>query len=225
MAQLFNQDCIEILKSYPDKSIDIIITDPQYGLKQWTGKRKRRGGPVKQRGGKTLDVSAKEWGDQKWDYDIPDPKYFEEMIRVSNNQIIFGGNYFAHLLPASPCWIVWDKQNTGNFADFEMAWTSFKTAARFFRYRWNGMMQGNIQNKKLNEKRVHPTQKPVALMEWVISKYTKSGETVLDPFMGSGTTGIACANLGRKFIGVEKEKNFFDIAEERIKTAEAQTHF
>lgn len=213
--KLHNADCLEIMKKFNDNQIDVIVTDPPYGLGEWVGKKKSRG----------KLVSGKEWGKQEWDYSIPDPVYFKEMQRISKNQVIFGGNYFAHLLPASPCWIVWDKQNTGNFADFEMAWTSFKTAARFFRYRWNGMLQGNIQNMKFNEKRVHPTQKPLPLMEWIIQKYTKKTDLIFDPFMGSGTTGCACSNLERDFIGVEKEKIFFDIATKRIEDENAQLKF
>lgn len=220
--ELHNTDCLEIMLEMPDQSIDVIVTDPQYGLGEWVGKNKNRGGPVKQRNGTYLYAKAQEWGVQKWDYKRPDPVYFDELRRISKNQVIFGGNYFADLLPPSSCWIVWDKDNSGNFADCELAWTSFKTAARIFKYRWNGMLQGNIGNKKLNEKRVHPTQKPLPLMEWIIANYTKENDLILDPFMGSGTTGVACLNFSRRFIGIEKEEHFHKIAEQRIQSADQQ---
>ncbi len=123
-AELWNMDCLELMKFIPDKSIDVLITDPPYGLGEWVGKNK----------GRNKLAISREWGNQDWDNEIPDPEYFKEMIRISKNQIIFGGNYFSHLLPPSPCWIVWDKKNTGNFADCELAWTSFNTAVRKIEY-------------------------------------------------------------------------------------------
>lgn len=212
MIKLIQGDCLEYLKDLDDNSIDVVVTDPPYGLGEWVGRKK----------GRSRLAIASEWGSQEWDYDIPDREYFEHIIRVSKNQVIFGGNYFAHLLPPSPAWLVWDKDNSGNFADVELAWTSFKTAARIFKYRWNGMLQGNMKQK---EKRVHPTQKPLPLMEWVIKNYTKVGDTILDPFMGSGTTGVACANLCKSFIGIEKEEQFFTIAKKRIQAADNQISF
>lgn len=225
MAELFHSDCIKIMKEMPDNHIDVVVTDPPYGLGEWVGKKKSRGNDVLQANGSKIRVEAKEWGVQDWDFKVPDPEYFDEMFRVSKNQVIFGGNYFTDRIPPSSCWIVWDKQNTGNFADCELAYTSFKTAVRTFKYRWNGFQQGIIANKKLNEKRVHPTQKPVPLMEWIIANYTKPGDLILDPFMGSGTTGVACANFGRNFIGVEKVREFFDVASDRIHLAESQINF
>jgi DNA modification methylase len=215
-VDLHNADCIELLRSLSDKSIDVIVTDPPYGLGEWVGKKKNR----------EKLAAGNEWGVQEWDNKIPEPEYFAEMQRVSKNQIIFGGNYFTKFLDPSPCWIIWDKQQTGNFADCELAWTSFHKAAKKFTYMWNGMHQGKAGgNVKLNEKRVHPTQKPIPLMEWVIANYTNQGDLIMDPFMGSGTTGIACANFDRDFIGVEKEKHFFAIARERILQAENQLSF
>lgn len=216
MSELFNSDCLEIMKNYPDNHFDCVVTDPPYGLGEWVGKNKGRG---------KLAI-AREWGVQNWDNEIPVPECFNEMLRISNNQIIFGGNYFAHLLPASSCWLVWDKHTTGNFADCELAWTSFKTAVRKIDYMWNGMFQGKAGgNMKLNEKRIHPTQKPVPVMEWIIANYTKEDDLILDPFMGSGTTGIACANFKRRFVGIEKEEHFFNGASDRVQSAEHQLSF
>ena len=119
------------------------------------------------------------------------------MCECSKNQIIFGGNYYADYLPPSSCWIVWDKLNgDSDFADCELAWTSFKTAVRKIQYRWNGMLQGDMKHK---EKRVHPCQKPLPVMEWIIEKYTNKDAIILDCFAGSCTTAVACHRLGRKF--------------------------
>lgn len=213
MIKLIQGDCLEKMKEIESGSIDLILTDPPYGIGESKGKNKSRG---------KLAIS-KDYGVKAWDDNRPNEKYFKEMLRISKNQIIFGGNYFADLLPATSCWIVWDKDNGKNdFADCELAWTSFKSAVRYFKYKWNGMLQGNMSKK---EKRVHPTQKPLPLMEWIISKYSKEKITILDPFMGSGTTGVACCNLNRNFIGIEKDPEYFKIAEKRIESAKSQLNF
>lgn len=136
------------------------------------------------------------------------------MIRVSKNQVIFGGEHLCHLLPQSRGWIFWDK-DTGNnqYADGELAWTSFDKALRKFKWRWKGMFQEDMKHK---ETRVHPTQKPVPLMKWILCNHGKDCITILDPFMGSGTTGVACKELGRNFIGIEISKEYFDIAQKRL---------
>jgi len=166
-------------------------------------------------GGKVCAVT--DYGKQEWDLKPMSEEQKQECIRVSKNQIFFGGNFFN--LPPSPCWIVWHKDNTGNFADCELAWTSFKTAVRYFKWRWNGMLQEDMAHK---ETRQHPTQKPVHLMHWILRKYSKENDLVLDSFMGSGTTGVACAQLGRKFIGIEIHKPYFDIAVKKIENEVAQ---
>ena len=146
-------------------------------------------------------------------------KYFDEIIRISKNQIIFGGNYFIEFLTNSSCWIVWDKDNTGNFADCELAWTNFKTAVRKIKFRWNGLLQENMKDK---EERFHPTQKPVALFQWILNNYSTPGMTIFDPFAGSGTTAIACLETGRNYILIEKEKDYIDIINKRIATWKEQ---
>jgi site-specific DNA-methyltransferase (adenine-specific) len=135
------------------------------------------------------------------------------MMRVSKNQIIFGGNYFIEYLKNSPCWIVWDKDNSGNFADCELAWASFKTAVRKFKWRWNGMLQEDMKHK---ESRYHPTQKPVELMKWILNKYSKPTDLILDPFLGSGTTAIAAKQIHRRYIGIEISQKYCDIARQRL---------
>jgi len=217
MIKLIQGDCLDYMKTLEDNSIDVVVTDPPYGIGEAAGKNKSRG---------TKLFPSKDFGSNDWDNQRPSIEIFNEILRVSKNQVIFGGNYFADLLLPSSCWLVWDKNNgSTDFADCELAWTSFKTAVRYFKYTWNGFMQGNISNKKNNEKRVHPTQKPLPLMEWVIKNYTKESDTILDPFMGSGTTGVACMNFNRKFIGIEKEEQFFQVATDRIEAAAAQTSF
>ena len=208
ISRLIQGDCLENMRQMKSKSIDIIITDPPYGIGEAAGKNKSRGHAA----------VAKDYGNLSWDNDIPPPEYFSEMLRVSKNQIIFGGNYFTEFLPPSSRWIVWDKNNGDNdFADCELAWTSFPTAVRKIRYTWNGMIQENMKHK---DYRVHPTQKPVEVMKWIIEKYTEEGQTVLDPFMGSGTTGVACVRTNRPFIGVEKVGEYFSAARTRIESSQ-----
>jgi site-specific DNA-methyltransferase (adenine-specific) len=214
------------MKEYPDNHFDVVVTDPPYGIGEAAGKNKSRTKPFGSKYNnlerQTKEVKATDYGVKKWDNKRPNVVYFQEILRVSKNQVIFGGNYFADWFPASSCWIVWDKDNSGDFADCELAWTSFKTAVRLFKYRWNGMLQGNMKQK---EKRVHPTQKPLPLMEWIIANYTKENDLILDPFMGSGTTGEACIRFNRKFVGIEREKHFFEIASARLEAAQNQLTF
>lgn len=205
ISELINKihccDCLDLMREMPDKSVDLVLTDPPYGIGLTNEKlqtRKHIATPI-------------DYGSFEWDSEPPTAEYFTEIIRVSKNQIIFGGNYFD--LPPSPCWIVWDKDNSGDFADAELAWTSFDTAVRIFKWRWNGMLQEDMAHK---EKREHPTQKPLPLIMWCLEKYSKPGMTVLDPFMGSGTTCVACKKLGRNYIGIEKEAEYIKIAEKRL---------
>jgi site-specific DNA-methyltransferase (adenine-specific) len=198
------------MRELPDKSVDLVLTDPPYGIGEARGKNKTRG---------CLAIS-RDYGVSDWDDAIPSKEVFDEMLRVSKNQVIFGGNYFIEYLYNSPCWIVWDKDN-GNtdFADCELAWTSFKTAVRKYKYKWQGMLQEDMKNKEF---RYHPTQKPIGLFEWILDKYSEPGMTILDPFLGSGTTAVAALNTGRLFIGIEKEPKYCEIARQRVKAAQAQ---
>lgn len=213
MNEIILGDCLDYMRTLPDKSIDLILTDPPYGIgasmrvKEWKGVR------AKQR-----DYACKDW-----DLAAPSKEYFEEMRRVSKNQIIWGGNYFAEHLGNSPCWIVWNKMNGANdFADCELAWTSFKGAVRLFEYVWQGMRQGDMKNK---EDRVHPTQKPVPLFLWLQEKYSEPGQTVLDPFSGSGTTAIAAHRLGRQFVCVERDAEYHAASVERLRKEREQLLF
>ena len=151
-------------------------------------------------------------------------EYFQELFRVSKNQIIFGANHFISRMPYdSPYWIVWDKKNGANdFADCELAWTSFKTATWIFRYTWAGMQQENMRNK---EYRIHPTQKPVPLYEWILVNYAAAGDTILDTHVGSASSLIACRNTGHKFIGFELSKYYYDLSLKRYEQEAAQMNF
>ena len=201
-ATLYLGDCMDILPTLP--KVDAVITDPPYGINENSKKVASRG---------KLAV-PKDYGDFNWDKAPPSNELIDLIRTKGQHQAFFGGNYFT--LPSTSCWLVWDKLNGDNdFADCELAWTNWDKAVRRLQWRWNGMIRQG------NEERYHPTQKPLEVMKWVITLCPKS-ESILDPFMGSGTTGVACANLGRKFIGIEIEPKYFEIACERIAAAYAQ---
>lgn len=207
---LYNTDSLLILASLVDKSIDVVVTDPPYGIGENNKKNISRGKNDSAKWRKQL-ARAVDYGDFEWDDKRVDEEYINEILRVSKEQVIWGGNYYTDYLRPSSSWAVWDKMNgTNDFADCELAWTSHKKAVRKFAYLWNGMI------KQKPEKRYHPTQKPLDLMVWVLETYTKPNDLVLDPFMGSGTTGVACLMTGRRFIGCEIEPRYFKIAQERI---------
>lgn len=204
LNKIYNIDAFDGLKQLGDKSVDLILTDPPYGIGETNQKNASR-----KKLAKPTDFSSYQWDEQR----LPG-SYFREMLRISKEQVIFGGNYYTDYLNPSSCWIVWDKDNGDNdFADCELAWTSFKGAVRKFKWRWAGMLQEKMNWK---EKRVHPTQKPLELFRWILKKYTKEGDLVLDPFMGSGTTAVACKQLNRRFIGFETDKNYVDVANKRL---------
>jgi len=207
LGKLYNCDCLEFMHIMEDKSVDLVLTDPPYGIN--IAKTGKVGG------GKCCEVT--DYGKQDWDNKPMSEEQQKTCQRVSKNQIYFGGNYFN--LPPSPCWLVWDKDNTGNFADCELAWTSFNTAVRKFKWRWNGMLQENMKHK---EDRVHPTQKPVPLFMWILRKYSEDNDLILDPFLGSGTTAVACEKLGRKWIGIEISEKYCEIAARRISAEASQ---
>ena len=201
-ATLYLGDCAEVL-SMIDK-VDAVITDPPYGINENSKKVASRGNMA----------APKDYGHFDWDKSPP-PDELIELIRTKGKyQAFFGGNYFT--LPPTSCWLVWDKLNGDNdFADCELAWTNWHKAVRRLQWRWNGMIRQG------NEERYHPTQKPLEVMKWVIELCPKS-DTILDPFMGSGTTGVAAIQMGKKFIGIEREKQYFDIACKRIEQAVSQ---
>jgi len=196
-----------LMARYPDKHFDMAIVDPPYGI-----------GASKGTWGISNKGKVTNYGKKTWDNAIPPMEYFAELRRVSRNQIIWGGNYFP--LPPTSCWVVWDKDNSGNFADCELAWTSFKTAVRKFKFRWNGMLQENMAEKEV---RIHPTQKPVALYRWLLENYAKPGQRVLDTHLGSGSHAIAAHYYGTHLTACEIDADYFAAAMERIKRETAQT--
>lgn len=151
----------------------------------------------------------------------PDQSYFTELFRVSKNQIIWGANHFISKIPYdSPCWIVWDKNNgNSDFADCELAWTSFESAVRRIKYTWHGMIQENMREK---EYRIHPTQKPVALYEWLLNIYAQPGDIILDTHVGSASSLIACHNTGHEFVGFELSEYYYSVSKERYQQETAQ---
>ena len=204
MIELHNVDCMEYMKGLKDNAFDLAIVDPPYGLGESLGKPSRN------------RFSSVEYLSKDWDMVPPKEEYFSELKRVSKNQIIWGANHFISLVPESDssCWIVWDKENgESHFADSELAYTSFKTAVRNFRYRWAGMLQGDMKNK---EHRIHPTQKPVKLYEWLLKNYAEEGSRILDTHLGSGSSAIAAHYGGFDFVGCELDGDYFKAAQERI---------
>ena len=201
-CRLILGDCREVMASWPECfKVDAVVTDPPYGIGENHKKVASRG----------KLAAARDYGEFNWDSEPAAASTINHIRAISQWQIIFGGNYFE--LPPSSCWLIWDKQNGENdFADCEMAWTNMPKAVRRVYWRWNGMI------RKGHEEREHPTQKPLGVMQWCIGHLPCEG-TILDPFMGSGTTGVACVKLDRKFIGIELEQKYFDIACKRIEKA------
>lgn len=208
LNRIYCGDSLELMKSIPDKSIDLVLTDPPYGIGESNERNLTRG---------CLAVNTNH-GNYEWDKKrISD---ISDVLRVSKNQIIFGGNYYTDFLTPSSCWIVWDKDNGAtDFADCELAWTSFKTAVRKFKWKWQGMLQEDMSEKEIH---YHPTQKPLALMKWILDKYSKPDDIILDPFCGSGTTCLAAEMLGRKWIGIDISRKYYQIAEKRIALYKSQ---
>lgn len=210
-----NADCMTGMAQFPDKYFDVAIVDPPYGINENGDKNHTRG---------KLAVAKNYHSFYGGDKEPPKEDYFKELFRVSKNQIIFGANHFISRMPYdSPCWIVWDKDNGEcDFADCELAWTSYRTAVRRLRFRWAGMLQEDMKNKEI---RIHPTQKPVALYEWIISKFTKEGDIILDTHVGSASSLIACHKTNHKFVGFEIDPAYYDAAKKRLDAETAQMNF
>ncbi len=207
VSKVFNIDCLEYMKTCKDKEFDLAIVDPPYGIKESGSKNQSR---------RKFAVSKKYKSYKGDDLEPPPPEYFVELKRISKNQIIFGANHFIDLMPfRSSGWIVWDKLNGDtDFADCELAYTSFDCAVRKFSFRWQGMLQGNMKNKEI---RIHPNQKPVAIYKWILSKFAKKGDKIIDTHLGSGSNRIACYDLGFDFYGCEWDEYYFDLQEKRFK--------
>jgi site-specific DNA-methyltransferase (adenine-specific) len=190
--KLYNADCMEVMKTFKDKQFDLAIVDPPYGIgmdgnNNWSGSKHE----VKD-----------------WDNGAPSTEYFSELMRISKNQIVWGANHFISRMPFdSKCWLIWDKKNDGfSFADGEMAWTSFDTAVRFFRY----------HRGQQTDKRIHPTQKPIQLYKWLLQNYAKEGETILDTHFGSLSIGIACHDMKFDLTAIELDRDYYEQAKQRL---------
>ena len=205
LSEVFLEDCTKALKRFNDNHFDLAIVDPPYGI-DINNQSQGKGGGVARK----IDYTKKDW-----DKTAPEIIYFNELRRVSKNQIIWGANHFISRLPIdSSCWVVWDKDNgETDFADCELAWTSFKTAVRRFKWTWAGMRQQNMKNK---EERIHPTQKPIALYKWLLMNYASEGNLILDTHLGSGSSRIAAYDLGYDFIGFETDKEYYEKQEKRF---------
>ena len=197
-SEVHNTDCLEYMRTLPDKAFELAIADPPYGIGEDGAKNHTRG----------KLAAPKLYTPKEWDSKAPDKEWFDELLRVSKHQIIWGANHFISRIPYdSPCWVVWDKENGENdFADCELAWASFPSAVRRFKFRWAGMLQGNMANK---EERIHPTQKPVALYAWLLKHYAKPGDRIFDPMMGSQSSRIAAYKMGFDYVGCELDKEYF----------------
>ena len=213
--EITNEDNMELMKRYPDKYFSLCIIDPPYGIGEDGSKNHSRGKMAKSKNYKAFAGN---------DLKSPDKEFFNELLRISKNQIIFGANHFISKIPFdSSCWIVWDKENgETDFADCELAWTSFNTAVRKFKWKWQGMLQENMKNKEL---RIHPTQKPVALYAWILKNYAKQGDKIIDTHFGSGS--IACAvheansidKMDLSLVACELDKDYFESSIQRVKAA------
>lgn len=217
---LYNMDCMEGMGKFQEKYFDLAIVDPPY----FSGPEKHGyyGRKVSSIGVHRNYLISSEWR-------VPGERYFTELERVSKNQIVWGCNYFTWNFPSGR--IVWDKCNDSrSFSDCEIASCSIHNSVRLFRYMWNGMFhgksisEGHIQqgNKMLNEKRIHPTQKPVVLYDWLLRKYAKKGYRILDTHVGSGSSLIACEKAGFQYVGFEIDENYYKLASERLKEYKMQ---
>lgn len=223
----YNMDCMQGMKEFPDKYFDLAIVDPPYGRKEHGGRNRSR--YVRQKNGSKIFVKDGQYENRKWDNEPPSEEYFNELMRVSKNQIIFGCNYFDYPLIGGR--IVWDKCNDGSDqSDAEIAYCSMNDRVDIFRYMWRGMFQGKSitegatqqGNKRLNEKRMHPTQKPVALYEWLLNRYAKPNDIILDTHVGSASSLIACYNTNHKFVGFELDEYYYKVSKQRLDTEMAQ---
>jgi DNA modification methylase len=209
-ARLVCGDCRDILPMLG--KVDAVVSDWPYGIGEARKSSASRARPTKA-WKSARDVRQYERSD--WDDETVSPELVQAVLDAGRWQILFGGNYYA--LPPTRCWLVWDKVNTGDFADAELAWTNLPKAVRLIRYMWNGMLR-----EKGAQRGDHPTQKPVAVMKWCIGHLPADCETILDPFAGSGTTGVAAVQMGRRFIGIEREPRYFEAMCRRIREASGE---
>ena len=221
MNEAYNIDCMEYMRTLPDNAFDLAVVDPPYGI-GCMSMTYTKAGAIRERGNSC--AKRRDYRKQsEWDV-RPGREYFDELLRVSNKCIIWGGQYFSDMLPPSKGFLCWDKRcndaMSNDFSDCEYAWISPGLGvARMFRYVWNGMIQGDMKNK---EERWHPTQKPVALYRWIFQRYAKPGDKILDTHLGSGSSRIAAYDAGLDFVGCEIDKTYFELEEKRFAEHTAQ---
>jgi len=208
-STVYLMDCVAGMKEYPEKWFDLAVVDPPYGIDgtDEIGFGDKKSGRVNR---------PSKWGEKKWDKQRPTLEYFTELFRVSKNQIISGGNYFSDLLPATRCWLVWDKVQRIDQADAELFWTSFTSSVRIYSYSCS-KLQGFM-----NPDRFHPTEKPISLYEWIYKNYAKKEFKILDTHLGSQSSRIAADKAGLDFTGFEIDKEYYDLGEKRFKQYKAQ---
>jgi len=211
--QITNEDNMSLMARYPDKYFDLAIVDPPYGIDADVKNNKY----TKQ--SKKSASKSKKYGSQLWDSNVPNEEYFKEIFRVSKNQIIWGVNYYPYNF-LSGGRIYWDKCVTmPTYSDGELAYCSMLNSIKSVSIAWHGMIQHDMKNKEV---RIHPTQKPVKLYEWLLMNYAKPGQTILDTHLGSGSIAIACHNLGFDLTACELDKDYYDAALKRLKQHQAQ---
>jgi site-specific DNA-methyltransferase (adenine-specific) len=218
--KIINADCMDIMKQYEDNYFDLAIVDPPYGIGLGGGAETVYKNGKNDKG----FTSQKKYKNKKWDDTAPSKEYFNELIRVSKNQIIWGGNYFTDKLPVSRGWIYWDKKitnkNNNCFSDGELAYTSFNKILKKFTYDWIGFGYVNNPDK---EKKIHPTQKPVRLYKWLLENYADQDFKILDTHLGSGSSAIAGFYYGcKEFVGIELDEDYYNASIKRIKEQTAQ---
>lgn len=210
---LYHGDLLDVLPTLP--KAEAVLVDPPYGIGESSKKNATRGKPfgsrVDNKNTRGTYVPPTDYGVYEWDDAPLDAPRLALVLAAAPKQVVWGGNYYG--LPAASKWLVWDKINSGDFADCELAWTNLPGAVRMFRHMWNGMLRDSERGQ-----RVHPTQKPVALMRWCLLQ-AGNPASVVDPCMGSSPVGVACAEAGIQYTGIEREKGYFDRACERIDNA------
>jgi DNA modification methylase len=215
--KIYNCDCADIMKTIEAKSIDLVLTDPPYGL-NYDKIAYRNGGT----NSKNAFALKTKYLNTDWDY-LPEAYIFNDILKISKNQIIFGAEHLCLMLPPSRGWLVWDKHTGENsFSDCELAWTSFNKPIKKYDFVWTGMIQQNMKEK---EKRVHPTQKPIKLFSKILNNYSQENDLIFDGFLGSGTTALACIQTNRRFIGTEINTYYFELACNRIEDELRQLDF
>ncbi len=213
--RLFNEDCMIAMKGMKDNQYQLAIVDPPYGIGENGDRNASRS---------KLAIAKDYKPFAGGDREPPPKRYFDELQRVSVNQIVWGANHFISKIPYdSSCWIVWDKLNGAtDFADCELAWASFRTAVRKFKFQWQGMLQGYSGNKARNEIRIHPNQKPVRLYEWLLKNYAKPGDKIIDTHFGSLSIGIACDIMGYDLDAWEIDQDYFEAGRARLERHQQQ---